>query len=171
MGVREAESGMGAWLRNRWPRDIVFLGVALGILAFDQITKSLVRENLLIGESWPEDWAVQFTHVINTGAAFGILEGKSGFLVVTSVIGLAAIVFYYWFPPHNHPIVPVAFGMLLGGTLGNLIDRLRLGHVTDFVDFPHYPAFNVADSSIVISIVVLLGMTLLMPPHPNNQRQ
>ena len=144
-------------------RRLLFLGAALIVLGLDQLTKQLIRSLMDTGQAWPADWPVRLHYVTNTGAAFGILKDQTGFLVLTSLIGLAAIYLYYRFPPFDHIIVPIAVGMMLGGAAGNLLDRIRLGRVTDFVDFPHYPAFNVADSSIVIAITVLLVGYALIP--------
>jgi signal peptidase II len=143
-------------ITGRVRRDLPFFGVALGVFIFDLITKSIVRANLAIGESWPDDdWLVKLTHVTNSGAAFGILQGQGVFLAVTAVIAIGAIVFYYLYPPLEHGLLRLALGLLLGGAAGNLLDRIRFGEVTDFVDFPRYPEFNVADSSIVIGLFVI----------------
>jgi signal peptidase II len=93
---------------------------------------------------------------VNSGAAFGILQGQTSFLIITSLLGLAAIVLYYVYPPMDHGLIRVALGMQLGGALGNLLDRLRFGEVTDFIDVGEFPTFNVADASISISIVAVL---------------
>lgn len=148
---------------SRWRRDVLFLGVAALVTALDQIVKEIVRSSLGRGEYWPsEEWIVRIHHVTNSGAAFGILQGQAGFLIVTTIVGLVAIVMYYRFPPFQHRLVPVAVGMMLGGALGNLIDRIRLGRVTDFIDLPRWPAFNLADSSIVIAVIILiLSYTML----------
>ncbi len=133
------------------------MDVAAFIIALDQATKALVRTLIDRGDIWPSaDWPVRLHHLTNSGAAFGILQDQTGFLIVTTVIGLAAIYSYYRFPPFDHAVVPVAVGMILGGALGNLLDRLRLGEVTDFVDFPYWPAFNVADSAITVGIAILI---------------
>ena len=147
---------------DRLRRDLPFFGVAIGIFAFDWITKAIVRANLAIGESWPDDdWLVKITHVTNSGAAFGILQGQELFLIVTAFIAIGAIVFYYMFPPLEHGLLRLALGLQLGGAAGNLLDRVRFGEVTDFVDFPNYPNFNVADSSIVIGLFVIGAFFLL----------
>jgi signal peptidase II len=141
---------------SRIRRDLPFFGTAAVVLVSDQITKAIVRSNLAIGESWPdEDWAVKFTHVTNSGAAFGILQGQTLFLTITAVIAIGAIAFYYLFPPLEHGLLRLALGLQLGGAVGNLLDRIRLGHVTDFIDFPRYPEFNIADSSIVVGLFVI----------------
>ena len=150
-------------IAGRLKRDFPFFGVALAVFVFDLITKSIVRANLAIGESWPdEDWLVKFTHVTNSGAAFGILQDAGVFLVVTAVIAIGAIVFYYMFPPLEHGLLRLALGLQLGGAAGNLLDRVRFGEVTDFVDFPRYPEWNVADASIVIGLIVIGAFFLLI---------
>jgi signal peptidase II len=160
LGVQQTAS-TGSFAR-RVRRDLPFFGLALAVFIFDLITKSIVRANLAIGESWPDEgWLVKFTHVTNSGAAFGILQGQGLFLVVTAVIAIGAIVFYYMYPPLEHGLLRLALGLQLGGATGNLLDRLRFGEVTDFVDFPRYPEFNVADSSIVIGLVVIGAFFLL----------
>jgi signal peptidase II len=154
--IRVQEPASKGPIASRARRDLAFFGVALGVFIFDLITKSIVRANLAIGESWPDDdWLVKFTHVTNSGAAFGILQGSGLFLVVTAVIAIGAIVFYYLYPPLEHGLLRLAMGLMLGGAVGNLLDRIRFGEVTDFVDFPRYPEFNVADSSIVIGLFVI----------------
>lgn len=137
--------------------DLVFFGVALVIIVLDQVTKWTIRRVLLPGESWPNaDWFVRITHVTNTGAAFGILQGQTAVLVVTSILGLGAILIYYLYPPMEHGLLRVALGLQLGGAIGNLADRIRAGEVTDFIDFRHFPAFNVADSAITVGICSIL---------------
>ncbi len=154
-------------LQDRLSRDLPFFLIAVAVLVLDQLTKSVVRDNLLLGESWPgDDWLVKITHITNSGAAFGILQGQGVFLTITAFLGLAAIVFYYAFPPMEHGLLRLGLGLQLGGAIGNLSDRLRFGEVTDFIHFPHYPAFNVADSSIVIGLVVIGGFFVLQERHP-----
>ena len=154
-------------------RRFLFIGAALVVLALDQASKELVRTLMDHGQGWPDGWPVRLYYVTNTGAAFGILKDQTGFLIVTTFIGLAAIYLYYRYPPFEHLVAPLAIGMMLGGAIGNLVDRLRLGRVTDFIDFPFWPAFNVADSSIVIGIaVLLLGYVIFAkPPPPGAERE
>jgi signal peptidase II len=154
LGVQQ-RNATGSFAR-RLRRDLPFFGLAVAVFVFDLITKSIVRDNLRVGESWPnDDWLVKITHVTNSGAAFGILQGQGLFLAITAAIAIGAIVFYYMYPPLEHGLLRLALGLQLGGAAGNLLDRLRFGKVTDFIDFPHYPEFNVADSSIVIGLFVI----------------
>ncbi len=139
----------------------VLFVVASVVFAADQITKHFVRSRLTYGEGWPSlDWFVHFEHVTNTGAAFSILQNQGVFLIVTSLIGLGAIILYFAYPPFHHPLLRVAFGMQLGGAIGNLVDRIRLGSVTDFIKFRYYPTFNVADSCIVVGVFILAWFLL-----------
>jgi len=136
---------------------LLFWGAALAVIALDQFTKAMVRTALDRGESWPDaDWPLRIRYVTNSGAAFGILQDQTTFLIGTALIGLTAIYLYYRYPPFDHWVVPIAIGLMLGGAVGNLIDRIRVERVTDFVDVGWFPAFNVADSSITIAVVVLL---------------
>lgn len=149
-------------------KPLLFWGAAFIVLVLDQATKTIVRASLDRGESWPDpDWPVRIRYVTNSGAAFGILEDQTVFLIVMAFIGIAAIYLYYRYPPFDHWVVPIAIGMLLGGAAGNLFDRVRLGEVTDFIDFTRYPAFNVADSSITIGIATIVIGYLLLAPRSN----
>jgi signal peptidase II len=152
-------------------RRFLFWGTAAIVIALDTATKAIIRASLERGESWPDaDWPVRIRYVTNTGAAFGILQDQTAFLVVMAFIGLGAIYLYYRYPPFEHGVVPVAIGMMLGGAAGNLIDRISHdGRVTDFIDFRFWPSFNVADSSISIGIVVLIAGYILIWPGTHDQ--
>ena len=148
-------------IRSRWRRDLVFFLIAVTVIVIDQFTKSLVRDQLLYGEVGWSFGPAQIIHVTNSGAAFGILQGQTLFLIMMSVFGLGAIAMYYVYPPMDHGVIRIALGLQLGGALGNFIDRMRLGEVTDWIDVGTFPTFNVADSCISISIVVVLGFFAL----------
>jgi signal peptidase II len=158
-----AEARSDGGFARRVKRDAPFFLVAAAVLVFDQVTKTIIRAQLEIGESWPnDDWLVRIRHLSNTGAAFGMLQEAGVFLTVTAVLAIGAIVFYYLFPPFENGLLRAALGLELGGAAGNLVDRIRFGEVTDFIQFPHYPAFNVADSSITIGLVVIIGFFVLI---------
>jgi signal peptidase II len=168
-----SSAGHAATRPRNDPRQwLVLLGVALFVLAADQLSKHLIRTRLAIGDVWPSSsWPVHLEHVTNSGAAFGILQDQTVFLVLTSLIGLAAIVLYFVYPPFQHPLLRVAFGMQLGGAIGNLLDRLRLGSVTDFIAFPHYPRFNIADFCIVVGVLILAWFLVFRDnDHAEEQR-
>lgn len=142
------------WLRLR--RDALFFLAVGAVFVLDQLTKAIVRSNLALGEAYPGEGIVRIVHVANSGAAFGILQGQTLFLTVTTLLGLAAILLYYLYPPMEHGLLRTALGLQLGGAIGNLTDRIRLGEVTDFIDFRYWPAFNVADSAIVIGVSTIV---------------
>lgn len=135
----------------------ILVGVAMLVILCDQISKRLIDSHLSLYQSWPsESWPVHLTHAANSGAAFSILQNQTTFLIFTSIIGLGAILLFFFYPPFDHPLLRIALGLQLGGAIGNLIDRVAFGSVTDFIQFPHYPAFNIADSSIVIGVAILV---------------
>lgn len=139
----------------------LFFGIAAAVVVLDQITKAILRTSLDKGDEWPEGWPIKLVHVTNSGAAFGVLEGQTLFLIVTSLIAIGTIAFYYLYPPADHLMVKVALGLLLGGAIGNLIGRVSEGEVIDFVKFPNFPAWNVADASISIGVAMLFAFSLL----------
>lgn len=146
-------------------RHLTFFLFAATIALLDQLTKSLIRTSLAFGQSWPSaDWPVKLTHGSNSGAAFGILEGQGPILTAVGVIVVAAIVGYYVSSPFQHRVVRGGLGLVLGGAIGNLVDRFTRGEVTDFIDFPSYPNFNLADSSIVVGLIAIAATSILMPP-------
>ena len=169
MEIPQNKRSGGRVLSLRW-RDLLFLSLAAAVIAFDQLTKHLVRAYIDPGDTFPEDWAVRLVNVSNTGAAFGILQNQGAFLVITSFVGVVAILLYYLYPPFDYWPMTAALALVLGGAIGNLSDRVRLGEVTDFIDFPHYPAFNVADSSIVVGVAILAGLLALGLPRQNHPK-
>ena len=128
---------------------------AAGVVALDQLTKALVRDGLMLGERRDLLAGVDLVNVRNSGIAFGFLSGGGALLVVGTAIALLALVFF--FVTHTgRPLVWLPTGLMIGGAIGNLIDRARDGWVTDFVKFPHFPAFNVADLAITVGVVALI---------------
>jgi signal peptidase II len=129
---------------------------ALAVIAFDQITKSLVAGSLAVGESRPiiGDF-LRLSHVRNEGAAFGMLKGISGLLALAALVGI--IVFASVVVRQPPPLTTAGAALVAAGAMGNLLDRLfRDGGVVDFVDLRFWPSFNVADSAIVIGALLLL---------------
>jgi signal peptidase II len=169
--VDEARARPRSWLAGRLRpfdrrRDPLLLGLAVLIVAVDQLTKWLIRSTLDSGESWPGDGFVRIVHFTNTGAAFGIFQDAGPLLAITTVIGLAAIFVYLFNPGFAHLATRLGLSCMLGGAVGNLIDRLAAGEVVDFIKVSRWPAFNVADSAITIGVLLLLWATLRPPPEP-----
>ncbi|MGH2581466.1 MAG: signal peptidase II [Anaerolineales bacterium] len=134
--------------------------IAGWIVFADQWTKTWVRENLAYGESWMP-WSAlspyaRVLHWRNTGAAFGMLQEWGGIFTILAII--VALMIVYYFPRIERGDWPLrlAMGLQLGGALGNLVDRLQHGYVTDFISIGNFPIFNVADSSITVGVVILL---------------
>ena len=159
------------WSPAAFRRIAALLGLSLFVIVADQVTKAAIRASLHPGETWPEGWElIRLSHVHNTGAAFGILQGAGTFLVVAPFIAIAAItVFLLTLPAHNrwYSVAPAA---ILGGAIGNLIDRIRLGHVTDFIDPTHYPSFNLADSAIVLGVITIVVLSFFAPDEAAEPR-
>jgi signal peptidase II len=125
------------------------------VVVLDQVTKGLVRGGIDVGEEDSVLPAVSLVHVRNTGVAFGAFSG--GGIVVVALVAAALSALLYYFVTHlDKRLVWLPTGMLLGGSIGNIIDRVRDGAVTDFVKLPAWPAFNVADVAITFGVLVLL---------------
>ena len=136
--------------------------IALLIVALDQWTKWLVRINIPAGETWlPESlqWLSPYARIVhwyNTGAAFGIFKEGGMVFTVLAFIVIGAIIYYYPQVERSDWPLRLAMSMQLGGAIGNLIDRLTMGQVTDFISVGTFPVFNIADASISLGCVVLL---------------
>lgn len=135
------------------------LSVAALVWLLDQATKLYVVRNLAIGEMWAPIPSLArfftFTRTTNTGAAFGLFPNVGGLFVLIAIGVIIGIIMFYPRLPTEHRIVQVALGLQLGGALGNLTDRLTRGSVVDFFDFKIWPVFNVADSAIVVGVLIL----------------
>ena len=143
---------------------ILLLGFA--VLFLDQVTKQAVRATFTYGESRPViDGFFNLVYVRNDGAAWNILSGHSIILILISLAVLVLLVVYRRSFIEDRLIHKTLFGLMIGGIAGNLIDRIRFGWVTDFLDFEfgayHYPSFNVADSAICIAVVLYIITNLL----------
>jgi signal peptidase II len=138
------------------PAQWLALGVvALAAAAADQLTKYLVVGTLDLGDAVHIVGPLSIHHVRNTGIAFGLFSDSTSVVIVLTSIAIAALVVFFARSGRRHPLLPVAVGLVLGGSLSNLVDRLRLGHVTDFIDFDYWPAFNLADTFIVVGVGLL----------------
>jgi signal peptidase II len=133
--------------------------IALVVIALDQLTKRAVQQNLALGEAllvFPPWEFVRIVHWVNTGAAFGIFQGGNAVLIgLTAAITLAILV-YYQTLSENHLFHRICLALMVGGSIGNLIDRLTLGYVVDFVAVGRFPVFNLADSCVTVSVILLL---------------
>ena len=140
----------------------LLFGVAGVSVAFDQWTKWWVRENIAFGGEWLPDWLTwlspyaRLVHWYNSGAAFGMFQNGNLVFTILAFIVIGAIIYYF---PHAEPddwALKLAMGLQLGGAMGNLIDRLLMGKVTDFISVGAFPVFNIADASISVGVAILL---------------
>ena len=141
--------------------------VVLGVIALDQLTKHTIAAGIHPGESRKFLPAIQFVHVRNTGVAFGFLSGGGAVVLISTLLALAVLLGYFALHP-NRPWLWVPTGMLVGGAIGNLIDRVASGSVIDFIKLPAWPAFNVADMSITFGVLALLWV---LEGTPKDERE
>lgn len=148
---------------SRYLHDYLSLfGVGGAVIALDQWTKWLVRTKLPFQATWLPDWLswlspyARIVHWYNSGAAFGSFQNGNPVFTVLAILVIAAILYYYPRVESSDWSLRLAMGLQLGGAAGNLIDRLMMGRVTDFISIGAFPVFNVADSSITIGVIVLL---------------
>ncbi len=141
--------------------DYTFLALLAGmIVALDQISKAWIRSSLPLGAAWsPWEWLTPYARLVhwyNTGSAFGMWQGYGRVFAVLAVLVSLAIL--YWFPriPRQEWVLRLAVILQLAGALGNLIDRLTIGHVTDFISVGTFPVLNVADASLSVGAGLLL---------------
>lgn len=137
-------------------------GIAVVAIALDQITKSVARNGVSPGEQVDFVAGIHFVRVSNSGIAFGMLEDAGPAVLVIAAVAFALLLGAF-LSSAERPGLWLPVGLLAGGAIGNLIDRIRDGAVTDFIDLPHWPAFNVADMEITAGVLILIAIYLLAP--------
>jgi signal peptidase II len=108
-------------------------------------------------------------HVTNSGIAFGLFASATSIVILLTGFAVAWMLYFFARSGSRHPVLPVALGLVIGGSVSNLLDRVRLGHVTDFLDFRYWPAFNLADVCIVVGVVLLVGTMLAGERSPRRR--
>jgi signal peptidase II len=133
------------------------LAAALCVVVFvlDQVAKEIVTKHIVLGEQVNVLGPLKLTLSHNEGVAFGLADGGGVGLIAITLIALGIVLWLFSRDP-TRPGMWVATGLLAGGAIGNLIDRIRHGHVTDFIELPHWPPFNLADCGITCGVVILL---------------
>ena len=162
--------GAGRSLAAGFRQWLGLAAVAGAAVAADQVTKAIVSSSLSLGESIDVVGPLSIHHVQNSGIAFGLFPTATAGVIVLTGVAVAWMLVFFARSGGRHPILPVALGLLLGGSLSNFVDRVRLGHVVDFLDFRFWPAFNLADSFIVAGVAVLIGALLLADREPRRAR-
>ena len=151
--ISAAERPLGAGVRQ-W----VGLGaIAIAAVSADQLTKQVVARTLALGEETHIAGPFSIHHVQNSGIAFGLFSEATTIVIVLTALAVAWMVAFFARSAQRHPVLPVALGFVLGGSVSNLVDRVRLGHVTDFLDVRWWPAFNLADTFIVVGVAILFA--------------
>jgi signal peptidase II len=129
--------------------------VAGAAVAADQVTKVVVASALALDGGVAVIGPFSIHHVRNSGIAFGLFASRTAAVIALTAVAVAAMVVFFARSAQRHASLPVALGLVLGGSISNLVDRVRLGYVTDFLDLRWWPAFNLADSFIVVGVALL----------------
>jgi signal peptidase II len=159
---RRLTAGVAQW--------VALLAVALAALFADQLTKHIVSSRLALGEEVAVLGPFSIHHVQNSGIAFGLFASATSFVIFLTGIAVAWMLLFFARSGARHPILPVGLGLVIGGSGSNLVDRVRLGHVTDFLDLRFWPAFNLADTFIVVGVAVLLVTLVTTEREPRRRR-
>jgi len=139
-----------------WLQWAGLVSVGIAAVAGDQLTKEVVRTHLHLDESLHVLGPLSIHRVQNSGIAFGLFSSATPVVTLLTGIAVGWMIVFFARSGARHPILPTALGLLIGGSASNLADRIRLGHVSDFIAFGWWPAFNLADSFIVIGVATLL---------------
>lgn len=141
---------------------MIFYIVALLVIALDQLLKFLVHKYMLLGQSIPlfGDF-LKLTYVRNTGAAFSLFTGYSFYLAIIGFVVVFGIVYFHYRRPAKNYYMQLALAFILGGSLGNITDRLFLKYVVDYIDVPFWPIFNLADIMINVGVFMIAAHLIL----------
>ena len=165
VSVAERSLAAGPW---QWAG---LLAVVAAAVTGDQLTKHVVTSSLALDQSTHVLGPLSIHRVDNSGIAFGLFTSATAAVIVLTTIAVIWMLVYFARSGARHPVIPAALGLLIGGSVSNLVDRVRLGHVTDFIDFGWWPAFNLADSFIVIGVAILLAALLGSDRRPKDVRR
>lgn len=154
--------------RRQWAGLLV---VVVAVITADQLTKYIVTSDLRLYDSVSVVGPFSIHRVENSGIAFGLFSSATALVTLFTAAAIAWMLFFFARSGARHPVLPAALGLLIGGSISNLTDRVRLGHVTDFLDVGWWPAFNLADSFIVIGVAVLLIALVVADRRPKPVRR
>ncbi len=139
--------------------------IVIFVLAVDQFSKITVATNMGFGQSLPEAGFFRFTYVTNTGMAFGLFPHYTPIPTIATLFGIIVLFAFYQTRAARSRLFKISLGLQMGGAIGNLVDRIRLGYVIDFIDVGDWPVFNIADSAIVIGLTILAYTIFLNKPE------
>ena len=154
-----------------WSEWLALLSVGVAAAVADQVTKHIVSSQLALGDSVRIVGSLfSIHHVQNSGIAFGLFSSATALVTLLTAVAVVWMLVFFARSGSRHPVLPVALGLVIGGSVSNLADRIRLGHVTDFLDLRWWPAFNLADTFIVVGVGVLLVVLMLADRAPARGR-
>ena len=165
VSVAERSLAAGPW---QWAG--LFAVVAAAVIG-DQLTKHVVTSELRIDESASVIGPFAIHRVQNSGIAFGFFSSATAIVIVLTAIAVGWMLVFFARSGSRHPVIPAALGLLIGGSVSNLTDRVRLGHVTDFLDVGWWPAFNLADTFIVLGVAILLATLVAADARPRRPKR
>jgi signal peptidase II len=165
ISVAERSLAAGAW---QWAG---LAAVAVAAVVADQVTKHVVTSTLALDDSVHVAGPLAIHHVQNSGIAFGLFSSATAVVTIVTSAAVIWMLVFFARSGSRHPVLPAALGLLIGGSLSNLVDRIRLHHVTDFIDLKWWPAFNLADSFIVVGVAILLGALVAADRAPDPPRR
>jgi signal peptidase II len=160
VSVAERSLAAGPW---QWAG---LVAVVVAAVFADQLTKHIVSSELALDEEVKVIGPFSIHHVQNSGIAFGLFASATAVVTLLTAVAVAWMLVFFTRSGARHPVLPAALGLLIGGSVSNLIDRVRLGHVTDFLDIERWPAFNLADTFIVVGVAVLLLALVVADRRP-----
>jgi signal peptidase II len=165
--ISAAERPLGASL-TQWLGLAAIVAAATGA---DQLTKHIVTSRLRLDDEVHVLGPFWIHHVQNSGIAFGLFASATSVVIFLTGLAVAWMLGFFARSGARHPVLPVALGLVIGGSLSNLLDRVRIGHVTDFLDLRFWPAFNLADTFIVVGVGILLAALLAADREPRRPRR
>ena len=142
-------------------KDFIFWPTIVVVFLLDQLSKNIVTNIFKDGKIWPEESPIRLAYVTNTGSAFGLFQNATLFLTIASIIGICFLFYLYYYNANSKPILRFALGLMVGGALGNLFDRVYQGYVVDFIGVWWWPWFNIADSSVSVGTFILVTVLLI----------
>ena len=142
-------------------KDFIFWPTIIIVFLLDKLSKNIVTNIFKDGKIWPEDSPIRLAYVTNSGSAFGLFQNATLFLTIASIIGICFLIYLYYYKANSKPILRFALGLMVGGALGNLFDRVYQGYVVDFIGVWLWPWFNIADSSVSIGTFILVTVLLI----------
>ncbi len=168
----EAAAGGGPSAQVKsWLPDISVAVLLVAVFIVDQLSKGWVRSHMLLEESIPSEGFFRLTYTTNTGSAFGLFQNQTTVLTLASFVGIGILILFFRNQSIPQLWLRTSLGLQLGGAAGNLVDRITLGRVTDFIDVGPWPVFNLADASIVTGLVVLAWFLLTTKENPKAPAQ